>query len=107
MVKPSSESLSHAVIYEVQSLVGCVFHVHSPEIWKRAVELKIPVTDPGIPYGTPEMAKAVQKIVMENNLPSMLSMGGHEDGIIAYGASLSETGLVLIQNLALARKATL
>jgi len=116
MVKPSSESLSHAVIYEMhsegqsegqseeESLVGCVFHVHSPEIWQKAMDLQIPTTDPDIEYGTPEMAEAVQKIVAENGLPSVLSMGGHEDGIIAYGRSLSETGLVLMQTLAQARK---
>jgi ribulose-5-phosphate 4-epimerase/fuculose-1-phosphate aldolase len=104
MVKPSSESLSHAVIYDAQKHVGCVFHVHSPEIWQNATNLNVPATDPDILYGTPEMADAVETIVLHHELPFVLSMGGHEDGIIAYGRNLSETGLVLMQSLVMARK---
>ena len=104
MVQPSSESLSHAVIYDARELVGCVFHVHSPEIWQNALQLNVPVTDPHIAYGTPEMAQAVEKLVEQNELPSVLAMGGHEDGIIAYGRDLLETGLILIQTLVSARK---
>jgi len=104
MVRPSSESLSHAVIYDAQELVGCIFHVHSPEIWRNARFLQLPMTDSDIPYGTPEMAEAIENIVVANELPSVLSMGGHEDGIIAFGCDLSETGLVLIETLVQARK---
>ncbi|MBT4582750.1 MAG: class II aldolase/adducin family protein [Gammaproteobacteria bacterium] len=107
LVKPSSESLSHAVIYESKARVGGVFHVHSPEIWQNARELSVPVTDPNIAYGTREMARAVEEIVTKNELPAVLSMGGHEDGVIAYGANLDETGLILMQTLILARKLTL
>ncbi len=105
LVKPSSESLTHAVIYEVQNEVTSVFHVHSPDIWKAAAELKIPITDPDIPYGTPGMAEAVQRCASESGLPGVLSMGGHEDGIVAYGRTASETGLLLVQCLVDAKRA--
>jgi hypothetical protein len=107
MVQPSSESLSHAVIYDANEGVGCVFHVHSSEIWQNTRNLSVPVTNPNIAYGTPEMALAVEEIVTKNELPNVLSMGGHEDGIIAYGRNLAETGLILIQTLVLARKLAL
>lgn len=105
LVKPSSESLTHAVIYEVQNDVTCVFHVHSPDIWKAAAQLKIPITDPDIPYGTPGMAVAVQRCVSDSELPGILSMGGHKDGVISYGRTASETGLLLIQCLVDAKRA--
>ncbi len=98
-IKPSSESLTHAVIYELRNEVEYVFHVHSPEIWKAAADLNIPITDPDIPYGTPEMAQAVRRRVSEAELPGVLSMGGHEDGIIGYGRTASETGLLLMRCL--------
>ncbi len=105
LVKPSSESLTHAVIYEVQNEVTSVFHVHSPDIWNAAAQLKIPITDPDIPYGTPGMAEAVQRCASESGLPGVLSMGGHEDGIVAYGRTASETGLLLVQCLVDAKRA--
>lgn len=104
MIKPSSESLTHAVIYELQNEVAYVFHVHSPEIWKAAVELNMPITDPDISYGTPEMAQAVQRSVSEAELPGVLAMGGHEDGIIGYGPTASETGLLLVACLVDAKR---
>ena len=107
IVQPSSESLSHAVVYDAKEGVTCVFHVHSSEIWQNARDLSVPVTNPNIAYGTPEMARAVEEIVSKYELPNVLSMGGHEDGIIAYGRNLAETGLILIQTLISARKSGL
>lgn len=103
-VKPSSESLTHAVIYETCPEVVCVFHLHSPDIWNAATVLGIPITDPEITYGTPEMADAVYQCVVDSQLPGILSMGGHDDGIIAYGQTLVETGLLLIRYLVNARR---
>lgn len=103
-ISPSSESLTHAVIYDANPEVTGVFHLHSPDIWNAAGPLKLAVTDPAIEYGTPEMASAVSKSVTGGRLPGILSMGGHEDGIIGYGRTLSETGLLLIGYLVDAKK---
>ena len=103
-VSPSSESLTHAVIYEACPEVVAVFHLHSPDIWHAGTELGISTTSPEITYGTPEMAEAVNHCVRESPLPGILSMGGHEDGIIAYGRTLAETGLLLIRYLVDARR---
>lgn len=108
-VSPSSESLTHGVIYDVCPDVMAVFHLHSPDIWKAADMLGISVTDRDITYGTPEMAEAVKETVKETvqqgDLPGILSMGGHDDGIVGYGRSLSETGLILVQYLVAAKQA--
>ncbi len=102
-VRPSSESLSHGVVYETDPSVAAVFHVHSPEIWGAATQLGIPITDPVITYGTPEMAEAVASLVAASEAPGILSMGGHEDGVLAWGRDMQETGLLLIRCLVDAR----
>ncbi len=106
-VKPSSESLSHASIYDVNPAVTCALHVHSPDIWQAAQRLGIPITDKDVPYGTPEMAKAVRRLIQNMPLPGIFSMGGHEDGVFTFGTSLAEAGELLVSMLAKARTGTI
>lgn len=94
-IAPSSESLTHAAVYRAAPSARCVLHVHSPEIWRHAKALQVPVVDPKIAYGTPEMADAVGALVRRHQ-DAIVAMGGHEDGIIAYGSSLDDTALKLI-----------
>lgn len=85
-VKASSESMSHAVIYEANPGVNCVAHIHSMELWKKAINL-LPCTPENASYGTPEMANAILDLILEHNLRSkgIFAMKGHEEGIIAFG----------------------
>lgn len=102
-IRPSSESLSHAAVYDVYQEVNCALHVHSPDIWSRARELGIAVTDESVPYGTPEMAREVRRHITGKALPGIFSMGGHEDGVFTYGLTLEDAGKLLISFLARAR----
>lgn len=101
-VLPSSESMTHAAIYDLSPSIRFVLHAHTPTIWRKATALRIPTTDPKIPYGTPEMAFEVQRLFRSTTLPEVkiLSMGGHEDGIIVFGKSVEEAGQVMITYLA-------
>jgi len=101
---PSSETLTHAMVYDEVPEAHWVFHVHSPEIWQAAPELGMPVTDPGAEYGTPAMARAVAGALEDMGRPTqgVLSMGGHEDGILAWGTTAGETGCRLLDALAAA-----
>lgn len=93
---PSSEALTHASVYACRKDVGCVMHIHCPRIWARAGELRIPSTAADIPYGTPEMARAVQTLVLERVEPrGVVVMCGHEDGMLVYGTSEEDAGAVL------------
>lgn len=94
-IRPSSESLTHAAVYLAAPAIQCVLHVHSPEIWRQAQALGIPSIDRSIVYGTPEMAKAVGALVIQRQ-SGILAMGGHKDGIVAYGLSVEETAAELI-----------
>ncbi len=100
-VKPSSESLTHGAVYDLDTDVRCVIHVHSPKLWHAAEQLSLPTTDPDVPYGSPEMALEIDRLFAETDLPQrrVLSMGGHEDGIIAFGATCQSAAEVLLDTL--------
>jgi len=102
-VKPSSESLSHASIYDVHESVTCALHAHSPDIWRNSVELGIAVTEESAAYGTPEMAIEVRRLTMDMDSPGIFSMGGHEDGVFTFGRSLAEAGQLMVHELVRAR----
>ncbi len=96
---PSSEAMTHGAVYQALPQAGAVFHVHSPQIWQNAKALGLPETDAAIEYGTPEMAEAVINL-LRNNPAGVFSMGGHEDGIVAWGKNAAEAGCRLLKGLA-------
>jgi ribulose-5-phosphate 4-epimerase/fuculose-1-phosphate aldolase len=98
-IPPSSEALTHAAVYQADRGVTCVIHVHSPELWSNAELLGLPTTARHIPYGTPEMAKAIQELVIRQGVP-VIAMLGHEDGILAYGKTIEDAAQTLIHYLA-------
>lgn len=93
---PSSESMTHGAMYGLERRIRFVFHGHSPDIWRRADELGLPTTHPDIGYGTPEMASEVVHLLRQNPGARILAMGGHQDGIIAFGESAHEAGTHLL-----------
>lgn len=101
-IKPSSESMTHGAIYDLSASVRVVLHAHSPVIWQRRAELRLPTTDPSVPYGTPGMVSEVQRLYRSTQLAEsrVLAMGGHEDGVIAFGRSAPEAGAALLDTLA-------
>lgn len=103
-VEPSSESMTHGVLYQSHEQIHAVVHVHSPEIWHCAEALKLAYTSPDIPYGTPEMANAVKLLTAElvqseSPLPLIFVMKGHEDGVVAAGSSLQQCTDLLLGTL--------
>jgi len=101
-IKPSSEGLSHGILYQGNPEVRWVMHLHSPEIFNHYRPLKLPHTDPSAAYGTPAMASAIQALAKSRDAtdPSLLVMGGHQDGILAYGSDAETTGQLVITTLA-------
>jgi L-ribulose-5-phosphate 4-epimerase len=97
-VMASSESMTHAAIYEKDKTTNAVFHVHHHELWLHLLE-SYPSTDKNIPYGTPEMAKEVMKLMDALGSTRVFAMGGHEDGVIAFGRNVNEAGEALLQEL--------
>ena len=101
LTRPSSEALTHASFYQASPEIYYVFHVHSALIWQHAEALQIPVTASHIAYGTPEMALEINNMFTSGALASknIVAMGGHKDGVIAFGSSADETGKILVKTL--------
>jgi hypothetical protein len=101
-VAPSSESLTHAALYDVAPAVRVVLHAHAPELWRQARRLGLPVTAESAENGTPAMAHEVQRLFREGTFAStrVAAMGGHADGVIAFGDSAAEAGLALVAQVA-------
>jgi hypothetical protein len=102
LMPPSSESLTHGAIYDIAPAARVVLHGHAPEIWRSARTLGIPVTRVDAQNGTPGMALEVQRLYRESSLSStgILAMGGHEDGVIAFGHTAEDAGVTLVRHLA-------
>lgn len=94
----SSESMSHAVIYEHYPEVNAVFHVHHLELWKKLL-WKIPTTPESAPYGSPEMATEILHLFKTTDVleSKLFAMAGHEEGLFAFGNKLEEAGQVLLK----------
>jgi len=80
----SSESLTHAAIYQCNPAIKAVIHIHSNVIWQGMLNDQLTHTPSDVPYGTPLMAQAVKEAVKDNTR-GYLAMAGHEDGVITYG----------------------
>ncbi|MDP2337769.1 MAG: class II aldolase/adducin family protein [Bacteroidota bacterium] len=91
LTKASAESLTHAAIYKSLPEVGAVVHVHCLWLWEKLMKV-YPTTSIKIEYGTPEMALAVQKLAssIKMNDEKIIVMGGHPEGILAFGNNLNE-----------------
>lgn len=96
-IQASSESLTHATLYEANSRVNAIVHIHNLELWQKLM-YKVPTTAKDVPYGTPEMAKEILRLFKEDNLmeTKILVMAGHEEGIISFGINLEEAGNILL-----------
>jgi ribulose-5-phosphate 4-epimerase/fuculose-1-phosphate aldolase len=103
-VRPSSEALTHGMVYNLSRTTRFVIHVHSPEIWSKADWLGIPVTDTKAAYGTAQMAQAVGRLFRASGLGKkrIFAMGGHQDGVVSFGRNGEEAALHLMRYLALA-----
>mgnify|MGYP000285251838 CR=1 FL=1 len=96
--KPSSESLTHASVYQQDKNIQAVIHIHCPEIWTNTTQLNLPYTASKIKYGTTEMATEVARLLNTADLKNkkIFSMLGHKDGIIAFSDSLESAAQIII-----------
>ena len=87
----SSESLTHAAVYESAPEVCAVIHGHSNAAWAHLLKSGL-TTSADVEYGTPEMAFEVQRLFAETDVrdQQIFAMAGHADGIIAFGRDLDE-----------------
>ena len=99
-VKASSESLTHAAVYVSDPTIQAVIHIHHLEMWRRLLDT-MPTTSRHAAYGSPEVVDEVMDLFRNGDVKEkkLLVMGGHEEGLIAFGEDLEEAGTVLIRAL--------
>ncbi len=95
--KPSSEALSHAVIYSLDKNINGVIHIHSNALWKFMIEKKYLYTE--AEYGTKEMITEIQQLYKQNDplTHNIFVMKGHQDGIICFAPTIEEAKKKLFQ----------
>jgi L-ribulose-5-phosphate 4-epimerase len=97
----SSESLSHAAVYEGNSAIRAVVHVHHLGLWQHHYD-RLPTTDPAAAAGTPAMAWAIAELFRSGRLGAagLFVMGGHREGLISFGGTIAEAAERLLEELA-------
>lgn len=100
VIAASSESMTHAAVYEFSPAIGAVIHVHHRALWLSG-QGRLPTTEAHIPYGTPQMASEMRRLWHASSLRTgqILVMAGHDEGVIAFGASLAEAENILLRAL--------
>ena len=88
---PSSESLTHAAIYESDPSTSAVIHCHDAVLWRALLD-RVPTTSKAVAYGTPEMAYEIMRLFEGTDVRSrkILVMAGHEGGIVTLGQNFEE-----------------
>jgi ribulose-5-phosphate 4-epimerase/fuculose-1-phosphate aldolase len=90
-LKASSESLTHAALYDYDPAIGAIAHGHHPALWHTYREV-LPTTRADVPYGTPAMAAEMIRLFTDADLAThqVLIMAGHQDGVLAFGATVAD-----------------
>ena len=94
----SSESLTHAAVYEMAPAVNAVIHCHDTKLWTSLCG-KAPTTPKDAEYGTPEMAYAVQRLFENGDVEKkrIFVMSAHEGGIVTFGKNLKQAFETLLE----------
>ena len=66
-VEASSESLTHAAVYESDININSVIHVHHRGLWEIYINV-LPTSDQSVEYGTPAMAREVKWLFLNTDL---------------------------------------
>lgn len=94
LTKASSESLSHAAVYQSNRKVNAVIHIHHQKYWEKYLH-KLPTTSENAAFGTREIAREISKLIIHDK--GIIIMGGHPEGIITWGKTINEAGEILLK----------
>lgn len=95
-IEASSESLTHAAVYIARKNVNAVIHIHNRRMWNSLIN-KTATTSPEHQYGTSGLARAVAELC-GNSDKNLIVLGGHPDGILAFGKNLEEAYVTILSN---------
>ena len=97
-VIPSSESLTHAAIYESDPSASAVIHCHDLDLWAMLLD-SAPTTSKSVAYGTPEIAYEIVRLFKDSDVRSRkaFAMAGHKAGVMAFGKDFRDAFDVLMR----------
>ncbi len=95
---PSSESLTHAAVYQSDADAGAILHCHDNALWETLLD-QAPATSQTAEYGTPQLAHEIMQLFTQTDLRTrkILVMQGHQGGIVTFGKNLAEAFAVLMR----------
>ena len=95
----SSESLTHAAVYESDPTVRAVIHCHNMKLWSALLD-KAPTTPKRVEYGTPEMAYAVRRLfdITDVKRRKIFAMAAHDGGLVTFGRDLQDAFRILMRH---------
>jgi Class II Aldolase and Adducin N-terminal domain len=98
--KASSESMTHAALYESDTNIKSVIHIHSKELWER-LKFKVVTIDEKYKYGTPMLAIELQNEYIRNfdSPHGIIVLAGHEDGVFAFSDQLENAARLLTKKI--------
>jgi len=86
----SSETMTHAAIYQSSQAINCVVHIHNRDFYDALLKQENSLKTPKyVPYGTVEMACAIMDITKKYPLEACIVMAGHDEGVLFYGISIN------------------
>jgi L-ribulose-5-phosphate 4-epimerase len=97
----SSESLTHAAVYESDPTARAVIHCHDLKLWAALLD-KAPTTPKRVEYGTPEMAYAVRRLFEGTDVEKrkIFVMAAHGGGLVSFGRNLKDAFGILRRPIA-------
>jgi ribulose-5-phosphate 4-epimerase/fuculose-1-phosphate aldolase len=95
----SSESLTHAAVYESDPTARAVIHCHDINLWAALLD-KAPTTPKRVEYGTAEMAYAVQGLfeITDVKTRKIFVMAAHDGGLVTFGKNLQDAFEILMSS---------
>ncbi|MDR1575898.1 MAG: class II aldolase/adducin family protein [Treponema sp.] len=95
-IRASAESMTHGAVYRAVPAANCVIHIHSRPIFDRMLRDRYPATPAEAEYGTPEIAEAAGACAAaQEGGEGLIVLAGHDEGVIAFGASVGRTFALL------------
>jgi ribulose-5-phosphate 4-epimerase/fuculose-1-phosphate aldolase len=88
--KPSSEALSHAMIYNIHPEINTVIHIHSLALWDFMIQNGALHTSAA--YGTEEMVHEIASLYegIDPFKNTVFVMQGHQEGVMSFGRDIDE-----------------
>lgn len=97
LIKASSESLSHYSIYNSNSEINAIIHVHNNKLWNK-LKNRFLTTSINAEFGTVKLAQEMS-ILSSGSSSNIIVTVGHQDGVFCYDRNIDKAGNLLMLNI--------